>query len=109
MVGWANIFYFSSMDRISNFVIDLLRPFIKAQRTISCPTIFTQWYFAFVNILKGNVIAFLDSTTRCPYFCLISFPIPCTKDWKFKKNTKSIDTKNISCKNANQFEKIRTT
>jgi hypothetical protein len=68
------------MDRMSNFVIDLARPFIKAQRTISCPTTFTQWYLAFVNILKGNVIAFLDSTTCCPDFCLISFPIPCTKD-----------------------------
>jgi hypothetical protein len=61
------------MVRMSIFLTDLPRLVIEAQRTILCPTIFTWWYLAFVNILKGNVVFFLFHNALS-LFLLNKFP-----------------------------------
>jgi hypothetical protein len=97
---WQNIFLIIlcsfSIDRMSNFLIDLPRPIVNIQRVISLPTTFT-WcrYLTFVNMLKGIASASLHSATCYSCIYQISLLIPHIKAWllhkkkQFKKHNKS--------------------
>jgi hypothetical protein len=67
-VGWhidyANILHSSLMDNTSNFLIVLPKPTIEDYNVASSPTTFTQWYLAFVKMLKGTKSVLLNTKPK---------------------------------------------